>query len=151
LAVAVSTGPSFAATTSVTDPSGDYPDIRKLTLENKQTKVVLTQKYTDIELVQVETLYIKWQGTTYYRINRGNYDDDPQAEVRFILVTEDGDKEKSCPDLNVSRSNSTDTAIYRVPRSCIPKAADRVKAQGVASAGVSSSDQTKVTDRIARG
>ena len=151
LSISVFVSPALAETVSVTDPNGDIPDILKLTLSNNESAVVLKQKYTDVAYVQVETLYIKWGTPTYYRINRGNYDDDSALETRFWLTTPDGDVEKKCGAMEVSRSAAKDLSSYRVPRSCLPKAPNRVFAKGVATMGLYEKDETKATPKADRG
>jgi hypothetical protein len=152
LAAGVIASPALAATTSVTDPAGDSdPDILKLTLANRQAKVVLKQKYADIDLVQAESLFIKWGKATHYRVNIGNYDSDPALEKRLWLVTSAGDTRKKCGDLTFSQSADTDLTIVRVPRSCLSKAPDKIRAKGVASMGQYNSDATKLTPYAARG
>jgi len=143
--------PAFANVTSVSDPEGDVPDIVRLSVNNKQAAVVLTQTYVDIELVQVESLYIMWGGAKHYRINRGNYDEDPALETRFILVTPNGEREKQCADLRVRRSVDLDRTKVIVPRSCLGQAPNRIQGKGVASMGLSLSDQTRLTKLVARG
>jgi hypothetical protein len=151
LFVVVLASSALAATTTVTDPSGDTPDIRRLTLDNRQWKVVMKQKYEDIALVQVESLYIRWGKATHYRVNIGNYDSDDALERRLWLVTTDGETRKACGDMTFSRAADTDLTTVRVPRACIPRANDSIRAKGIASMGLYDHDATSLTPYAARG
>ena len=151
LAVLATAAPAFAETVYVTDAAGDTPDIRRLTLDNRQSTVVLKQKYADLDFVQVESLYIKWGDATHYRVNIGNYDADDALEKRLWLVTADGEDRKACGDLMFEHDADEDRTTVRVPRSCIPRAPNRIRAKGVASMGLYENDQTSLTPYASRG
>src|SRR5688572_5679643 len=87
--IAAAFAPAMAASTSITDPAGDTPDIRRLTLNNKNPELTFKQKYANIEYVQVDTFYIKWGAEKHYYVNLGNYDGDPALERRLTLVNGD--------------------------------------------------------------
>jgi hypothetical protein len=53
--------------------------------------------------------------------------------------------------MKVNRSNDTELAVYRIPRTCLPKAPDTLRAKGGASYGLFSSDETALTPRVLRG
>ena len=144
--------PALAATTSVTDASGDYPDIRKLTLANNEHAVVLKQRYAELDEVQTESLLIKWGDQTHYKVSRANYDSDVALETRLLLVSPTGEEQtKSCADMTVSRNQETETSRFRVPRSCLAKAEDSVFAKGFATQGFIFADATRRTDKVDRG
>jgi hypothetical protein len=149
-ALLVPLAPAGADSTSVSDAEGDLPDILKLTLDNQQSQVVFKQKFASLDDVMVESLYIKWGESTHYRVNTGNYDEDVALETRLWLSKSSGDVEKTC-DVTVSRNADTDVSIHKVPRSCLPKAENKIFGRGVATQGMWSIDETKNTAKVARG
>ena len=52
-------GVATAATGSLTDPRGDFPDIVKLSYSNAASKVKLTMTYAEVH-PQNESFYLKW-------------------------------------------------------------------------------------------
>ena len=145
--------PAFADTTSVTDANDEIdPDIRKLTLANRESAVVLTQKYEELDFVQVATYYIKWGEPQHYFVNQGNYDEDNAWETRLTFVKADGTQvTKTCGDMTGRRISDTESTKVRVPRSCLSKAPNRILAKGVATMGMFNSDETRNTAKVARG
>jgi hypothetical protein len=141
-------GVAHAAGGSLTDPKGDFPDIVKLTYDNGRSKVTMTMTYAG-DRPQNESFYISWDksGKRYQVFNS------PSAnirELRYYATKNAAAKKTRCSGLRVTQPSATSTKVV-VPRSCLKKAADKLRFQGVATEGLSSSDETKVSKAVARG
>ena len=127
---------------SISDPSGDLPDIVKLAYNNADRKVVMTMTYSGFR-AQNESFYMRWGDGKYYQVFRAFGQD---AQLRLNKPT----GVKACDGLRVREPSELSTKVT-VPRSCLKKAPDKLKFQGIATEGVSNSDQTRITKAIARG
>ena len=127
---------------SISDPSGDLPDIVELAYNNADRKVVMTMTYSGFR-AQNESFYMRWGDGKYYQVFRA-FGQDP------LLRLNDPGNVKNCDGLKVREPSELKTEVT-IPRSCLKKAPDKLKFQGIATEGVSNSDQTRVTKAIARG
>jgi hypothetical protein len=141
-------GVANAATGSLTDPKGDYPDIVKLSYGNGSSKVTMTMTYADTH-PQNESFYMAW-GKTGKRYQVFNSPSASIRELRYYGGTNAAVKRITCSGLRVTQPSATSTKVV-IPRGCLTKAADRLRFQGIATEGLSSSDQTKVSKAVARG
>jgi hypothetical protein len=147
-ALLAGSGVANAATGSLTDPKGDFPDIVKLSYSNGSSKVTMTMAYADAH-PQNESFYLKW-GTSGKRYQVFNSPSAGIRELRYYRATNAAPKHIACSGLRVSRPSAKSTKVV-IPRGCLTKAADRLRFQGIATEGLSSSDQTKVSNAVARG
>jgi hypothetical protein len=102
----------------------------------------MPMKFTDLEAAQNQSFYIKWKTKDYqvfYSASAG------MKELRF------NGKKVRCKELRVKPLPDVESTRVVVPRSCIPKAPNALKFQGVATAGVFSVDETAVSAKVARG
>jgi hypothetical protein len=136
---------AYAASGSLSDPKGDSPDIVKLAYDNARSKVFMTMTYGSFR-PQNESFYMRW-GTR-----------DRHYQV-FVTRTSGGTKELrysgaekkvTCGGLLVKHPTSRSTKVV-IPRSCLSKAPDKLRFQGIATEGLFSMDETKVSKAIARG
>ena len=139
---------AVAASGQITDPGGDLPDITRLNYSNAQGKVVMTLKFASVADAQNRSFYIQWGQPQKYQVF-----DSPSAaisELRFHRANGTFAK-VACAGLQVTEDAGTNTVRAVVPRSCLPKAPDRVRFKGIATQGLSLSDQTKVSPLVNRG
>ena len=134
---------AIAAGGSVTDATGDLPDITRLSYKNGQRQVVMTMRYADIDLAQNESFYIKWGKPASYQVFNST-----SAELRELRYN---GRKVRCVGLKVNRDVSTDSTRVVVPVRCLSKAPARVKFQGIATMGLTNSDQTKLSPWVRRG
>ena len=141
-------GVANAATGSLTDPKGDYPDIVELSYDNGSSKVTMTMTYAGAHPQNV-SFYMNWgKAGKRYQVF-----DSPSArirELRYYGGTHAAAKRTTCSGLRVTRPSATSTKVV-IPRRCLTKAADRLRFQGIATEGLASSDETKVSKAVARG
>jgi hypothetical protein len=141
-------GVATAATGSLTDPKGDLPDIVKLAYANGSSKVTMTMTHAGAR-PQNESFYLRWgtKGARYQVF------DSPSAglrELRYYRTANATAKHVACGGLRVTQPSAKTTKVV-VPRSCIKQAPDRLRFQGVATLGLMSADETKVSKPVARG
>ena len=141
-------GVANAATGSLTDPKGDFPDIVKLSYSNGSSKVKMTMTYAGAR-PQNESFYLKW-GTAGKRYQVFISPSASISELRYYGATNAPVKAIACSGLRVTQPSATSTKTV-IPRSCLKKAADKLRFQGIATEGVASSDETKVSKAVARG
>jgi len=137
-----------AATGSLTDPKGDFPDIVKLSYGNGSSKVTMKMTYAGAR-PQNESFYLKW-GTTGKRYQ---VFDSPSAgirELRYYRAKNASPKRIDCRGLRVTQPSASSTKVV-IPRGCLTKAADKLRFQGIATEGLMSSDETKVSKAVVRG
>jgi hypothetical protein len=149
LALGLLVCPAFAELDTVGDPEGDIPDILRFTIDNRENAVVTRMKYADIEKVEFESFYIKWGSRTYYRVRYFEGD----SSHRLFLYQGDESTKIACSDMVSSRDADSGISNVRVPRKCLKKAPDRVRARGVATktnAYWVKSDGTAFTEYVAR-
>ena len=140
--------PAMAASGHITDPSGELPDILRLNYSNAQGKVVMTLKFASVEEAQNRSVWIQWGEPQKYQVF-----DSPSAaisELRFHRANGTFAK-VACAGLQVTEDAGTDTVKAVVPRSCLPKAPNRVRFKGIATQGLSLSDQTRLSPLVNRG
>jgi hypothetical protein len=126
---------------SLSDPRGDYPDIVKLSFNNASSKV--TMKLTMAAgHAQNESFYIRWGSGKHYQAF--NSQSAGLSELRYA------GKKVACGGL-VFKHPSADVTTVKIPRTCIPKAPNKVRFQAIATEGLHSADETKVSKSIARG
>jgi hypothetical protein len=134
---------AFAASGSLSDARGDLPDIVRLSYQNGVRQVVMTMKYSDIGLTQSESFYIRWGTSASYQVFNS-----PSAGMRELRYN--GQKVR-CAGLEVTRQASLDQTRALVPVKCLGKAPQRLKFQGIATAGLMNCDQTAVSAWVRRG
>ena len=141
-------GVAGAATGSLADPEGDFPDIVKLSYRNSSSKVTMTMTYAGAR-AQNESFYLKW-GTTGKRYQVFNSPAAGLRELRYYRAANASAKRIECGGLRVTQPSALSTKVV-IPRSCLTKAADKLRFQGIATEGLMSSDETKVSKAVARG
>ncbi len=139
-----STSAAQAASGSLTDPSGDLPDIVKLSFNNSQGGVVMAMTYSESR-PQNESLYMRWgtDASKYYQVFAS-----PSAGLEELRLN--GDRVR-CGNLEVTHDADALVTRMTVPRTCLSRAPNRLRFQGIATEGLSSSDQTRLSAAIARG
>ena len=138
------TATAYADSGSITDPSGDYPDIVKLAYKNADTKVVMKMTYSEVA-AQNESFYMRW----------GSEDDAYQVFVSESSGLEElryygKGKAVKCDGLKIRRPDDNVTKAV-VPRSCLDKAPGKLRFQGIATEGLHSADETKISKAVPRG
>lgn len=141
-------GVATAATGSLTDPKGDFPDIVKLSYRNDSSRVTMTMTYAGAR-PQNESFYLKW-GTRGKRYQIFNSPAASIRELRYYGGTNASAKQIDCKGLSVRQPSANSTKIV-IPRGCLTKAPDKLRFQGIATEGLYSSDETKVSKAVARG
>jgi hypothetical protein len=141
-------GVATAATGSLTDAKGDYPDIVKLSYGNGASKVTMTMTYAGAR-PQNESFYLKW-GSAGKRYQVFNSPSAGIRELRYYGAPNAAGKRADCGGLKVTKPSANSTKVA-IPRGCLTKAADKLRFQGIATEGLSSSDETKVSKAVARG
>jgi hypothetical protein len=141
-------GVATASTGSLTDPKGDFPDIVKLSYGNGSSKVTMTMTYAGAR-PQNESFYLKW-GTTGKRYQVFNSPSAGIRELRYYRGENASPKHIDCSGLRVTQPSAKSTKVA-IPRRCLTKAADKLRFQGIATEGLMSSDETKLSRSVARG
>lgn len=147
-ALLTSSPAAYAASGTLTDPKGDYPDIVKLGYVNAKSKVTLTMTVAGGH-AQNESFYLRWgsKGASYQVFSS------PSAklkELRYYSRTAAAQKRITCAGLVVKQTSATTTTVT-VPRTCLSKAPDALRFQGIATEGTSLLDETKVSGAVKRG
>jgi hypothetical protein len=138
-----------AAAGTLTDPKGDgYPDIVKLTYANKAKSVGVSMTYDDIGLAQNESFLLRWKAGKHYQVFVST---SGIQELRYYSSKSAPGKVVACAGLKVKHTASKDKTKVTIPRSCLSKAPDKLKFQGVATMGLSFSDKTKISPKVALG
>jgi hypothetical protein len=141
------TATAHAASGSISDPKGDYPDIVKFAYSNAKSKVVMTATYAGDGVdgrAQNESFYMRWGSNKSYQVFLS-----PQIgakELRWSGAT----KPVACKRLTVKHPTSRSTKVT-VPRSCLGKAPGKLRFQGIATEGTSSMDKTRISKPVKRG
>jgi hypothetical protein len=126
---------------SLSDPTGDFPDIVRLGWNNADTQVVMTMTYAEFR-AQNESFYMRF-GEDYYQVFVSS--GAGLQTLRFNGNT------RACDGLRVRHAAAAVRTKVVVPRSCLRRAPDRLRFQGIATEGLSSSDETRLSARVARG
>ncbi len=142
--------PALADSGSVIDAKGDYPDIVKLAYRNGASSVAMTMTYASSADAQNESFYLHW-GTAGKRYQVFESRSAGIRELRFYSGSNAAARPVTCAGLRVVHRDAYEATKVVIPRSCITKAANALRFQGVATAGLSSSDETKKSPRTARG
>jgi hypothetical protein len=151
--------PASADVVSKADPTGDVPDITRLTLDNRQKVMVGRVRYADVAQVVQENYRIDWDSSVHYKVFVKDYDSE-SAGFEFRLyrwVPEDGYgygeyyARVKCKGVTGSRDFEEDILSLRVPRKCIPSAPNKIRAQAVAYAAGDLQDDTELTPYAKRG
>jgi hypothetical protein len=139
--------PAGAATGSVADPAGDFPDIRRLSYTNANARVVMTMRYTRLAAVQNQSFYIHW-GTSpaYYQVFVTRSATGVKKQLRFKAADT-----VACKGLRVRTLRAIQGTRVVVPRSCLRRAPDRLRFRGIATRGVSAHDETVRSPSVRRG
>lgn len=139
---------AYAASGSLSDPKGDYPDLVKLAYANAKSKVSMTMTVAGAH-AQNESFYLRWgsKGASYQVFSSPSID---LTELRYYSRTSAEPKRLTCKGLVVRQPSATVTTVT-IPRTCIPKAPDTLRFQGIATEGTSLLDETKVSRAIRRG
>lgn len=139
--------PALAASASLTDPDdASIADVLRLSYDNGANKVVMEMTY-DAHRPQVENFYVKW-GTAgeYYKLQRS-----AGTGTTLWFSNGSGESKRPCTGDKVTHNANTVVSTAGIPRSCMPKAPDKVKFQGVVTEGLFASDRTKTSPGVARG
>ena len=130
---------------SLSDPDGDYPDIAKLNFNNGDSKVVMKLTYNG-QAAQNESFYMRWaDGAESYQVFTS-----PSAGLEELRYHGKKEKTVKCDGLKIRRP-SKDVTKAVVPRDCLDQAPDKLRFQGIATEGLSSVDETKISKAIKRG
>ena len=142
LALLSCTATAYAASGSINDPKGDLPDIVKLAYNNGNTKVAMTMTYATFH-PQNESFYMRWGTGTkrYYQVFLGGGFNQLRDQHGTMVV---------CKGLTVKYPTKLSTKVI-VPRSCVKKAPDKLRFQGIATEGLNNRDETKISKAVARG
>ncbi len=132
-----------AATGSLSDARGDFPDIRGLSYSNASGQVVMTMRYADLEVAQNQSFYIRWGTRASYQVFVS-----PSAGLKELRFN---GTRTACAGLRVTALPASESTRVVVPRGCLSKAPDRLKFQGIATAGLHSVDETAVSPWVRRG
>ena len=137
---------ALAASGSLSDPDDDsLVDVLKLSYANKDAKAVVKMTY-DGYRPQTENFYVKWGSDgKYYKLQHS-----PNG-TRLWFSNGSGETEKTCDGDKVSYDADSYVSTGVVPRSCMPKAPDSVKFQGIATEGLYEMDKTKTSAAVDRG
>lgn len=148
VALLASSAAAYAASGSVSDPKGDYPDIVRLAYVNAKSKVTLTMTLAGGH-AQNESFYLRWgsKGTSYQVFSSPSV---KLKELRYYSSASAPQKRITCAGLVVKQTSATVTTVT-VPRTCLSKAPDALRFQGIATEGTSLLDETRVTAEIKRG
>jgi hypothetical protein len=133
----------YADSGSLDDPKGDFPDIVKLNYDNGDSKVVMKLTYSG-GAAQNESFYMRWGDEKAYQVfvSRAS----GLQELRFYGKG----RAVKCDGLKIRRpSNDVTKAV--VPRKCLDKAPRKLRFQGIATEGLFSSDETKISKPIRQG
>lgn len=133
----------YADSGSLSDPKGDYPDIVKLNYKNADSKVVMKLTYSD-QAAQNESFYMRWGADAAYQVFVS-----PSAGLEELRYYGKG-KAVKCDGLKIRRP-SNDVTKTVIPRECLDKAPKTLRFQGIATEGVSSADETKISKPIPQG
>jgi hypothetical protein len=148
--IALPASAAHAAGGSLSDPKGDGdPDIVSLTYANKPKAVRMSMTYADIALAQNESFYLRWGAGKSYQLFSS--DSAGIRELRYYSSKSALPKVVRCSGLTVTHQTAQDRTRVKIPRTCLAHAPKKLKFQGIATMGLSSSDQTKVTGKIAQG
>lgn len=147
-ALVTSSAAAYAASGSISDPQGDYPDVVRLAYVNATTKVTMTMTLAGGH-AQNESFYLRWgaKGASYQVFSSPSID---LTELRYYSRATAEPKRIGCAGLIVKHSSSNVTAVT-VPRRCIAKAPDTLRFQGIATEGTSLLDETRITKAVSRG
>ncbi len=148
LALTLTGTPAQAASGSLTDPGGDLPDIVKLAYANRASSVRMTMTYADAAEAQNESFYLRWGRKSYQVFESRSAG---LRELRYYRNGSAAARTVDCAGLKVVHRDKADATKVVIPRSCIPKAADTLKFQGIATAGLSLVDETRRSPRTRRG
>ena len=147
-------GSAHAELVTQADADGDTPDVKRVTLDNRQHKVVVRMRHADLSDVRAEAFFVDWEGATHYRVYSGYTSDGYGGKYLYfrLYVYKDGEAtRKACGDMRGFHDNESEISGVRVPRSCIKKAPDEVRTRGVAWDYDSGEDETIYSDYAKRG
>lgn len=135
---------AHAAKVTVTDPSGDYPDIVKMSGNNAKKRLVMTVSFGEgaVDFLNASA-YIR-SGKRIYQAFDATAGDGFR-ELRFK------GKKVPCRGLKVARNADAGTVRFIIPRRCVPKLRAKVRFKAVATEGLMSSDETKWSNKVKRG
>ena len=147
-ALLTSSPAAYAASGTLTDPKGDYPDIVKLGYVNAKSKVTLTMTVAGGH-AQNESFYLRWgsKGASYQVFSS------PSAklkELRYYSRQRPRRSGSPAPGWSSSRHRRRPPRCT-VPRTLPSKAPDALRFQGIATEGTSLLDETKVSGAVKRG
>lgn len=142
IACGLMTPAASAATGSLGDPVGDFPDIHRLSYTNAPGKVVMTMRYARLDAAQNQSFYIRWDGPAYYQV----WVSGRVKELRFKAATR-----VTCAGLRVTALPARQSTRVVVPRSCLRRAPGRLRFRGIATRGVDAHDETSLSAFVRRG
>jgi hypothetical protein len=124
-------------------PAGwtDFPDVVRLAWNNAQNRVVMKMTYAEFR-AQNESFYM--------RFGRNSYQVFVSSGVGIEQLRYNGNP-RACDGLRVRYAAAAVRTTVVVPRSCLRRAPDRLRFQGIATEGLASADETRISGRIARG
>jgi hypothetical protein len=133
----------YAESGSLDDPSGDYPDIVRLDYKNADSKVVMKLTYSE-QAAQNESFYMRWADDSAYQVFVS-----PSAGMEELRYYGKG-KAVKCDGLKIRRP-SADVTKAVVPRDCLDKAPRKLRFQGIATEGLYSTDETRISKPVPQG
>lgn len=144
LTIASAAPAAHAASGSMSDPSGDLPDIIKLTYANKADRVVMAVTYEGYR-AQNESFYMRWgrNASKSYQVFVSQASGLQELRLNGSKV--------ACRSLKVSHNPDTLVTRTVVPRSCLSKAPNKLRFQAIATEGLYSADETKLSAGVAHG
>lgn len=135
-----------AATGSLGDSAGDFPDIRRLSYSNTSGRVVMTMRYTRVADAQNQSFYIRWDSPAYYQVFVTRSAAGMKKQLRFKA-----ERAVACKGLRVRTLRATQSTRVVVPRRCLRRAPARLRFRGIATRGLDAHDETSLSPWVRRG
>lgn len=140
---------AYAASGSSADRTGDgYPDIVRLTFANKAKAVQMSMTYVDLREAQAESFYLRWKAGKSYQ---AFIDTSGIRQLRYYSSASATGQVVACAGLRFTHRAAKDRTRVTIPRSCLPKAPNALRFQGLATMGTSFIDKSATSPKIARG
>jgi hypothetical protein len=138
---------AWAASGAINDPDDtSLADVLRLAYANNSGKVVMRMTYDGFR-PQVENFYVKW-GTSG-RAYKLQHSEANGTTLWYDNGSSEG--QRACDGAVVAYDADRFVSKAVIPRSCMPRARDRVKFQGIVTEGLFESDATRTSTGVARG